>query len=413
MYEYGEEEIEAVARIIRSGNVFRYDVGNQCETFERRYAQYLGIKHVDLAASGSNALTAAVIALGLGPGDEVLVPAHTYLATATAVLAAGAIPVIVDIDESLTINPQAIEDAVGPQTKAVIPVHMWGLVCNMDAIMQVAKKRNLLVLEDACQCVGGAYEGRKVATIGDMGAFSFNYFKNMTSGEGGAVVTDNNELARRARCVIDPCHYYWSGREEDFKPFASNGARATEFTGAVLNVQLDRLPGIIDAMRAQKRQVLAGTGHLAQIGLVPAPVHSLDHECGAHVMYTFGSPELASRFVEIHPGVVASATGRHNYVEWDQVLTYQGAFHPLMNPYEMPANRPCRRTYSKDMCARSLDILHRTVMIPTDPKRTQADTEQMIRNIEAAAKTALGHDDGAKVQISEALVMDATKYDTH
>jgi len=413
MYEFGEEEVEAVAKVIRSGNVFRYDIGDQCETFERRYAQYLDIKHVALAASGSNALTAAVIALGLGPGDEVLVPAHTYMATAMAVLAAGAIPVIVDIDESLTISPQAIDDAVGPQTRAVIPVHMWGVVCDMDAIMTVAKKRNLCVLEDACQCVGGSYEGRKIGTIGDMGAFSFNYYKNMASGEGGGVVTNDAELARRAKCVIDPCHYYWSGRDEDFKPFASDGARATELMGAMLNVQLDRLPGIIDAMRTQKKKVLANTRHLAEIGLVPAPTHSLDFECGAHVMYTFESPDMASRFVEIQPGVIAGNTGRHNYVEWDQVLTGQGAFHPLMNPYAMPANRPCRRTYSKDMCAGSLDILNRTVMIPTDPKHTEADTARMIRNIEAAAKITFGHDDGAKVEVNETLAMDTTKYDSH
>ena len=199
MYTVGDEEIEAITRVIRSGEMFRYHEGGECERFEQRYAEFLGVEHVALTASGTNALTAAVISLGLGPGDEVLVPAHTYMATALAVLAAGAIPVVVDVDESITIDPAAVDDAVGPHTKAVIPVHMWGAVCDMNAIMEIAARRDLRVIEDGCQAVGGSYEGRKVGTIGDIGAFSFNYFKNMTAGEGGAVASDHAELMQRAR----------------------------------------------------------------------------------------------------------------------------------------------------------------------------------------------------------------------
>ena len=155
MYEVGQAEIDALTRVINSRALFRYGVGHECDRFEERYAQYLGIKHFALAASGSNALVAAMIALGLGPGDEVLIPAHTYMATATSVLTVGAIPVIVDIDESLTIDPKAVEAAIRPRTRAVVPVHMWGTACNMGAIMEIARRRNLLVIEDACQGVGG------------------------------------------------------------------------------------------------------------------------------------------------------------------------------------------------------------------------------------------------------------------
>ena len=155
-----------------------------------------------LTCSGTYALTAAVIALGIGPGDEVLVPAHTYMATAMAVLAAGAIPVIVDVDESITIDPDAVDDAVGPRTRAVIPVHMWGAACAMDRIMEVAARHDLLVLEDTCQGIGGGYEGRKLGTIGHAGAFSFNYYKNITAGEGGAVCTAD-DAHRRAGQVRD------------------------------------------------------------------------------------------------------------------------------------------------------------------------------------------------------------------
>ncbi|MCR4282290.1 MAG: aminotransferase class I/II-fold pyridoxal phosphate-dependent enzyme, partial [Bauldia sp.] len=178
MYVVGQEEIDALARVIRSNALFRYGIGNECDRFEERYAAYLGAKHFALAASGSNALAAAMTAVGLGPGDEILIPAHTYMATATSVLAVGAIPVIVDIDESLTLDPAAFEDAIGPRTRAVVPVHMWGTACDMDAIMPIARRHKLIVIEDACQGVGGSYEGRRMGTIGDVGAFSFNYYKN-------------------------------------------------------------------------------------------------------------------------------------------------------------------------------------------------------------------------------------------
>ena len=254
MYVVGEEEIDAVARVIRSKELFRYEVGRECERFEARYAKYLGVKHFALAASGSNALAAAMMGLGLGPGDEVLVPAHTYMATATSVLAVGAIPVIVEIDDTLTLDPEALEDAIGPRTRAIVPVHMWGTACDMDPIMAIAAKHGIFVIEDACQGVGGGYRGRKFGSIGHIGCFSFNYFKNMTCGEGGGVAVNDDTVAERVRCAIDPCHFYWQGRNDSVQPFVANGARASELMGAMLNVQLDRIDGMVggDAPRARQ-----------------------------------------------------------------------------------------------------------------------------------------------------------------
>lgn len=411
MYIVGQEEIDAIARVIREGNLFRYGVGGECDRFEQRYADYLGSRHVALTCSGTYALTAAVIALGIGPGDEVLVPAHTYMATAMAVLAAGAIPVIVDVDETITIDPQAIEDAIGPRTKAVIPVHMWGAACNMDAIMEIAARHDLLVLEDTCQGIGGGYEGRKLGTIGHAGAFSFNYYKNMTAGEGGAVCTDDTRIAERARCAIDPCHFYWQGRDEEQKPFAGNGARASELMGAMLNVQLDRLPGMIEAMRAEKKRMLAATAQLGNLGLQPSPMNSPDHDCAAQVMYLLPSVADADRFVKVFPSVIAGKTGRHNYTEWDQILLGEGAAHPAMNPYAMPENQACRRSYSKDMCQRSLDILNRTIMVPTHPLHSEAEIADTIHNIEVAARVALGGMTRAEADIRNAAPVDAQKFD--
>jgi dTDP-4-amino-4,6-dideoxygalactose transaminase len=411
MYIVGQEEIDAIAGVIRSGALFRYGIGSECDSFEQRYAEYLGIKHVALTCSGTYALTAAVTALGIGPGTEVLVPAHTYMATAMAVLAAGAIPVIVDVDESITIDPDAVDDAVGPRTRAVIPVHMWGAACAIDRIMAVAAKHDLLVLEDTCQGIGGAYEGRKLGTIGHAGAFSFNYYKNMTAGEGGAVCTAADRLAERVRCAIDPCHFYWQGRSDQQKPFAGNGARASEIMGAMLNVQLDRLPGMIAAMHEEKKQILQGTAHLGNLGLKPSPMNSPDHDCAAQVMYLLPSSTAADRFVEIFPSVIAGKTGRHNYTEWDQVLIGEGAAHAAMNPYTMPENRDCRRSYSRDMCQRSPDILDRTVMVPTHPLHTAQEIADTIHNIEVAARVALGGMSRAEVDLRNIQPVDAQKFD--
>jgi dTDP-4-amino-4,6-dideoxygalactose transaminase len=387
MYHVGEEEIDAIARVIRSRKLFRYTDGSECARFEKRYAKFIGAKHVQLTSSGTAALTAALGGLGIGPGDEVIVPAHTYMASAVAVLAVGAIPVVVDVDESVTIDPVALDAAVGPRTRAVIPVHMWGLPCDMDAVMRVARRRRLLVVEDACQAVGGGYDGRMLGSIGHAGAFSFNYFKNMTCGEGGAVVTSDDRAAEAARCMVDCCGFYWTGRQDGVHPFAVSGSRASEIEGAMLNVQLDRVVPTIRALRRQKKQILKGTGRTA---LVPNPRHSPDHECGTHVMYLFPTPAQADAFAARAGGTVAGKTGRHNYTEWDAVLNRRAAHHDAFNPFRFPANRKCRRTYDKAMCARSIDVLNRTVMIRTDPDRTPADVKALVARLRAAAAETVG-----------------------
>jgi dTDP-4-amino-4,6-dideoxygalactose transaminase len=386
-------------------------VGRECDRFEQRYADYLGVEHCALAASGTYGLTAALVGLGIGPGAEVLVPAHTYMATATAVLAAGAIPVIVDVDESLTLDPAAAEDAIGPLTRAMIPVHMWGTAAHMDALLDLARRRELLVVEDACQAVGGGYEGRRLGTLGQAGAFSFNYYKNMTAGDGGAVVTNDRAVAERARCTIDPCHFYWEGRSDALKPFAAIGARPSELMAAMLNVQLERIDGIVSAMRAERDRVLAGTRGLASLGLQQAPLHSPGYDCGAQVLYTLPSADAAERFAAVLPCVIAGQTGRHNYTEWDPILLRVGAAHPALDPFRLPENAGCRSEYSKDMCPRSLDVLGRTVMVETDPRHGESEIEDTIHNVTVAARVALGDLRPGEAELRNARPVDRDKFD--
>ncbi|NLF32666.1 MAG: DegT/DnrJ/EryC1/StrS family aminotransferase [Planctomycetes bacterium] len=386
MLEVGQKEIDAVAKVIRSGQMFRYHAGGQCERFEQRYAEMLGVRHVCMTSSGTTALTAAMVGLEIGPGDEVIVPSHTYMATAVAVLAAGAIPVLCDIDESITLDPAALAKAIGPRTRAVVPVHMWGVGCDMRAIRRVAKKHNLLIVEDACQAVGGDYRGKPLGTLGDAGAFSFNYFKNMTCGEGGAVATNSKAVMNRVRTMIDCCNAYWTGRKADVQPFVSNGSRASEIEGALLNVQLDRIGGLVSRLRKQKQRIAAAS---VKAGLTLTPVHNPEGECATQISYLFETPAQADRFAELAGGTVTGKTGRHTYTEWDAILARRGSHHPALDPFRLPANQKCRMEYGRDVCKASLDILARTVMIGLNPRAKAADVTAKIRRIAGAAQAVL------------------------
>jgi dTDP-4-amino-4,6-dideoxygalactose transaminase len=387
VYRIGQKELDAISEVLCASKLFRYGVGGACERFEARYAKYLGVKHVLLTSSGTTALTAALVGERVGPGDEVLVPACTYIATAIAVVAAGAIPVVVDVDTSLTMDPDAVEAAIGPRTRAMIPVHMWGLVCDMDRLMAIARRHKLVVIEDACQCVGGGYKGRKVGAIGHAGAFSFNYYKNMTTGEGGACVTNDDAALPRMGCMVDCCKFYWTSREQDESLFVSNGARASEIEGAVLNVQLQRLDPMIRAMRRQKQRILKET---ADTGLVPLQANSLEFECGTHVGFLLPTAEHANEFQRLTGCTIAGKTGRHVYTEWDPIFAHRGAAHPALNPFTLRENAECRKTYRKDMCAKSLEILNRTVLLGTHPDRRRDEVTRQIRTITKTAKAVLG-----------------------
>ena len=386
MYRIGQKEVDAVAEAVLSGRMFRYQDASQCDRFEGRYSRYLGVEHCMMSSSGTTALTAALVGVGIGPGDEVLVPSCTYIATAIAVVAAGAIPVVVDIDESITISPEAVARAIGPRTRGVMPVHMWGLPSDMDAIMDIAREHDLLVVEDACQAVGGGYKGRKLGSIGHAGGFSFNYYKNMSCGEGGAAVTNDEDVFDRIRCMVDCCRFYWTGREEAPSLFTSNGARASEVEGAILNVQLDRLEPTIRSLRRKKKRILRET---ADTGLQPIKANSLDDECASHLMYILPTQEQAEEFARLAGTGIAGKTGRHVYTEWDPIFEHRGAPHDALNPFKLAENRECRMDYSKDMCAASLDILNRTVMIGLNPDHRRPDVSKLIRRIRRTAKAVL------------------------
>jgi dTDP-4-amino-4,6-dideoxygalactose transaminase len=354
----GANELFALGRVIASGQLMRYRGGEQGFTtrFEARLKAQLGIKHVLTVNSGTSALIAALVGAGIGPGDEVLVPAYTWISTAIAPLAVGAVPILVDIDESLTISPADIERKITPYTKAIIPVHMQNLVCDMDSVIEIAKRNKIRVIEDACQAVGVSYKGRRVGTIGEVGAFSFNQHKNLNSGEGGAVLTNDDRVFTRARMYHDVGSYTREYENEANEPvFAGVNMRVSELTGAVLYAQLSRLDGLM--RRLQKRRQIVAKYMSRSNKLRISPHNDVDSAVGLTVV--FKKAEDAKAFANQAGVGRLIDTDRHIYTNWVPVLT-QRSFHERMDPYKW-AHRDIK--YSADMCSATLDILERSCRI--------------------------------------------------
>jgi perosamine synthetase len=240
--KFDNTEEQAVLAVLRSGNWYRGS-GKHVEGFETSYARLTGAKYCLATANGTSALIASLAALGVGPGDEVIVPPYTFIATVNAVLLHGALPVFVDSDrETFQINARKIESAITDNTVVLLPVHLGGSSADLDTILSIAKKRNVPVLEDACQAHLGEWRNKKVGTWGDAGCFSFQASKNLNSGEGGAILTSNEDF-------VEKCFTYHNngrGRRNpsgrDFT-YSLNGAnlRMPEFQGALLTAQMTRL----------------------------------------------------------------------------------------------------------------------------------------------------------------------------
>jgi dTDP-4-amino-4,6-dideoxygalactose transaminase len=358
MPRVGVTELITLGRVIARGQLLRYRGGEHGFTtqFEIDLTKKLGVKHALTVNSGTSALISALAAAGIGPGDEVLVPAYTWVATAIAPLAVGAVPVLVDVNESLTIDPEDIKRKITPYTKAIIPVHMLNLVCDMDAITAIAKQHRLKIIEDACQAVGVTYKGRRVGTIGEVGAFSFNQFKNLNSGEGGAVLTNDDRIFTRARMYHDVGSYT---REYEFEGneavFAGVNLRVSELTGAVLHAQLPKLDPLLRRLRRRHTMM---TKYLSKTTKLRISPHN-DPANAVGLSVIFDRPEDAKAFATQSGVERLIDTGRHVYTNWVPIMT-QRTFHERMNPWKW-ANREI--TYSNDMCSRTLDILARTCRV--------------------------------------------------
>jgi dTDP-4-amino-4,6-dideoxygalactose transaminase len=393
MYRIGKEEVKEIEKVIESKKLFRVGdpkTGHQQEVnrFEKEWAEKIGSKFaLCMSGGGTAALICGLVGLEIGPGDEVIVPGYTFMATAIAVLAVGAIPVIAEVDETLTIDTENIKKKITPQTKAVIPVHMVGLPSNMSEIIDIAKKHNLKIMEDCCQADGGSYKNKRLGRWGNAGAFSFNDFKILSCGEGGALVTDNKKIYERALIYHDSGTTFWPYTEKFSEPiFIGQQFRASEIMGAILRIQLQRLDGILTDLRKIKKifyNELSG-----KPGVKFAKSNDIDGDCGVVVAFQFDNEKDARKFAvaEGVGGWLPIDTGRHMYFNWEPILEKRMGPNKALNPFYFPENKNLRTAYTKDMCPKTTDITSRTVFISSNPDWT----DQQIKDKILFCKKALG-----------------------
>ncbi len=393
----GEEEKAAVMEVLDSQSLFRHygpkPLGKVAK-FERAFAQAMGARHAVAVTSGTAALITALAALGIGPGDEVIVPTYTWVATINAVVNVGAVPVFVDIDDTLTMDPAAVAAAVTPYTKALLPVHMRGAGAEMAPLLEAARRHGVRVIEDTAQACGGRYRGRRLGTLGDIGAYSLQYHKVITTGEGGVVVTDQPGLYERAVRYHDQGSVRIQELDETMPAgtplMIGTNFRISEISGALGLVQLGRLEWIIERMRAHKAAILDGLSGIA--GLTPRRLPDHEGDTGATLIFLLPSAEGARAFstalaAEGVRNMVAWDSGQHVYHHFDQIIERR-MFAKRHCAWECPYYKG-RARLAKGMFPRTDDLLRRAIHIDLHPLLTERDQADIVRATRKVATALL------------------------
>lgn len=324
----GEEEKKEVMDVISSGFLSRYgdldnpDFRHKVYSLEKEFARYCGVKHAIATNSGTNSLFISLLALGISEGDEVIVPGYTFVASLSSIIYARAVPVLTEVDESLTIDPEDIEAKTTKRTKAIMPIHMLGNPCDMDRIMEIAKKYNLLVVEDCCQAAGASYKGKKVGSIGKIGAFSLNIYKTITAGDGGLIVTDDDDLYERAFGVHDQGHKpNRAGSEVGRRSLIGLNFRMNELTGAVGLAQLRKIDKITETLRTKKNLLKNKLRGIP--GVKFRNINDLNGECGTLLTVIFENKQMTDRVCAKLGIKSLSHSGWHVYNNMEQIVQHK------------------------------------------------------------------------------------------
>ncbi len=261
---FGAEERKEVNDVLETGILMRYGFDGprkgiwKAKEMEEAVCSTFGCSHAMLLSSGTAALTTVMAAMGIGYGDEVIMPSFTFVASFEAILSVGAIPVLVDVDDTLTLAPDAVRAAITPKTKCIMPVHMCGSMADLDALREICTEHKLLLLEDACQSIGGSYKGKMLGTIGDAGTFSFDFVKTITCAEGGVVMTNNATVYEKCDGYTDHGHDHKGvDRGADLHPFIGYNFRISELNAAVGVAQIKKLDGFLATQRKNQVQLKA------------------------------------------------------------------------------------------------------------------------------------------------------------
>lgn len=384
------EEEAAVLETLRAKRLFRYYGPNPGESkvsqLERDFAARAGVPYALGVTSGTAALICGLQGIGVGPGDEVIVPAYTWIASASAVLAVGAVPVVAEVDASLTLDPADVEKRISPRTKAIMPVHMRGAPADMETLLALAQRYRLRVIEDAAQANGGAYHGRALGAWGDVGCFSLQFNKIITSGEGGMVITHDETIWKRAVMYHDVI----GGRRNHFAPeemLWGVNFRMPELLAAVAQVQLRKRDLLLARMRQQKQMLRGGMAEIAaRRGLTFRTLHDAAGDTAIALIFYVESAEVAGRVAAALQAENIDAarlyepdvTDYHVYVHWTPI-THRRTWHPAASPWR---NAHSDVDYSPAACPRTLDLLARAIHLDVNPLLSNQELELILEGLE-------------------------------
>jgi 8-amino-3,8-dideoxy-alpha-D-manno-octulosonate transaminase len=390
----GEEEIAAVVEVLRSRTLFRYDAAiddSRVHAFETALEERLGVAKAIGVSSGTAALRVALAALGVGCGDEVIVPAFTFIATVNAVVTAGAVPIFCEIDDTFTMDPADLAAKLTPRTAAIMPVHLENVAADMDAILAAAG--DIPVIEDSAQAIGVSYRGRAVGSIGAIGAFSLQTQKNITTGEGGVVVTNDEALGLRAARYQDQggqfITQHGSTRGAELgEPFVGENLRMTEVAGAIARVQLSKLDAIAEGLRTNAAAIEKAVGEID--GLTPRRRPDPSGAIGSSLTWFAPTRDLAKQFVralraervpaaQMYEGLPVYASPS---ILAKRTATGKGG------PWNC-AEHPTDVTYALGMCPQTEDIASRSITVGVGPGYEPSDCDDIAAAIVKVATELL------------------------
>ncbi|MBN1554302.1 MAG: DegT/DnrJ/EryC1/StrS family aminotransferase [Phycisphaerae bacterium] len=396
-YWLDDQEESVVLDVLRNGSLFRYyglGTPKHVDRFEERAREFYGRKYALALNSGTGALITAMAALDVGPGCEVILPAFLWVATVGAVVESNAIPVICEVDDSFSMDPADLEKKITSRTKLIVPIHMAGSPCDMNAILAVAKKHDIPVLEDCAQCNGGEFGGKKVGTFGQIGIFSLQLNKNMTCGEGGLLITDDERLYHKSFAAHDLGMIRKDGRlapAPDYAQAWGQGRRMTELAGAVAAVQITKLPKILAGLRASKRRIreaLKGTKGLGFRRLNdpagdtgPFLILVLENEAKAVAALT------AMKEAGLHNVFHVADYGLHIYSNIPS-LVEKTPLSSAGNPWRLAENQESDHDYAKGACPNSDALFARSILLPIPAKLTKEQETQAVEIVKQAVEKA-------------------------
>ena len=381
-----EQEENAVRDVARKGSFFRYygpEQPTHAEKLEALARRFYGSKYALAVSGGTGGLITSMIALGVGPGDEVIIPAFMWVSTVGAAVHCNAVPVLCEVDKSFDMDPEDLAKKITSRTKLIVVVHMAGTPCNMEKIMKIADERGIDVLEDCAQCNGGAFQGKKVGTFGRIGMFSFQINKNVTAGEGGILVTDDEDLYWLLNAAHDVGVPWKDGAPQADHTACTwgQGRRMSELCGAVANIQLTKLPSIVDFMRESNHRIQTALSDLP--GIEFRHLNDPAGDTGPFLVVMMSDENTAKKAAEKIKSAGWESVwqvadyGMHIYYNIPQLVN-RVPLSPAGNPWSLAENRELVREYGKGACPKSDELFSRSVIVAIPSRLSEEQEGRMI-----------------------------------